>query len=187
MVILHINLVQLDHHPTKRTPLPYIYIGYKLSPSDNDYEYTADSNGLPPTWKTTISLPLPDVPSITLSLKLIESRLLMKPQEIGTIQIPIEFLPFGKVVADWIPVTPTREFIQPMRLLCFFHVASEEDKPFSFPFSNYVSAPEWEIIPVDDNLKNLLIEELVSCPKQKTTDINAVIRDLFAQLQRLSE
>ena len=146
---LHIKLVGLRHHPCKRSPMPFIYAGVRLT-DIGSYRLTSRSNALPPFWDKNFDFEFQDSQVKSIDIAIVEARLMMVPEELGSVQIPLSWLPYNFVVAEWIPIKPNRALIDDIEVLALFHYCDLNVEPFTqerVPFSAKVP---WEKNEVTD-------------------------------------
>ena len=140
---LHVKLVGLKRHPCKRKPMPFIYAGCKLH-NIGQYKFTPHSNALPPFWDKNFDFAFQDGQVQAIDIVLAESRLMMVSEELGTVEIPLVWLPYNYVVAEWIPVKSHRENIEKIELLALFHYCDPNIRPFSQEQAKFSAILPWE-------------------------------------------
>lgn len=146
---LHIKIVGMKNHPCRRSPMPFIYAGVKLS-GIGSFQFTSKSNALPPFWDKNFDFVFQDNQVNTIDFIVAESRLMMVHEELGSISIPLKWIPYDVVVAEWLPVTSTRKMIDPIYMLVLFHYCDPTVPAFSQERVSFAATPPWTQIPVTD-------------------------------------
>lgn len=145
MDCLYVQVAQLDTHPCKRDRLPFIHFAWTLSDVECGVTESSQSNGVPPSWSKVYTIPNDVVTDQTnLCVRFFQSRLFMKAEQIGAIEIPIrECLSSGNF-DEFVPVT-----------------LEYEDMPFSVRIRlsrEEIATPEEEDLTPIDRLRKLRTE-----------------------------
>ncbi|EAY13897.1 C2 domain containing protein [Trichomonas vaginalis G3] len=146
---LHIKIVGLKSHPCRRSPMPFVYAGVRPSEIGN-FQFTSKSNALPPFWDKNFDFVFQDNQVSNLDFIVAESRLMMVHEELGRVSIPLKWLPYNYVVAEWIPVSTNRNFIDPIWMLVMFHYCDTNVAAFSQERVPFAATPPWPQTPVTD-------------------------------------
>lgn len=131
---LYVKVLQMVHHPVKRSPLPYIYSCLQLS-SVEEIQKTQKSNALPPCWSQNtfhfdVSHLLFDSKNFNeekLRITLIESRLFMAEEPLGYCEIPIQSLPSNQLIFQWANVTAQRPNLPQLKVLLLLQLTTDEN------------------------------------------------------------
>lgn len=137
------RIVSLRHHPCRRSPMPFIYAECMINGIEC-IQRTRKSNALPPFWDQSLNFMFSDVPNMSVEIKLIESRLMMNDEELGHINIPLSWLPYNYVVAEWVPIPTTRKNVDQMELLCLFNLCDPDVTSFTQERVQFAAQVPWE-------------------------------------------